>query len=154
MGLNTFRAIETNWYALKGKNPPDAGTSGIVDFPGLAGTGIKAYVSWWCPEGIAYGLSSRGFYEFDGPMNVDSSYDQRRHADFLSIRDYVGYFVINPHRYCEKVAIPISGVNTVAAGGSAGGVDELTSFAEVEQMLSQPENLPSNKRIVNQNDNA
>lgn len=152
MNVNTYRALETNWYAYRDQKPPPPGASGIIDFPGGQAMGIKAIVSWWAPEGILYGLGPRGFYEFDGPMNVDTSFDQAHNADFTSIRDFIGYFIVNSHRYCEKIAVPIAGKNTVAVGAGQGGITEITTFSQVEKMLAQPDDTGSFK-IVQQSDN-
>lgn len=152
-GLDTFRALHTNWYSYRGQKPPEAGEYGIQPFPGLGPLGIKAYVSWFAPEGVLYCVGRRGFYEFDGPMSVETSYTQRKYADFTSVRDFIGYFVMNSHRYCEKIVVPLDGINTVAAGSSAGGIVEYSTFEQVEKKLMPPE-LSGNFKIVMQNENA
>ena len=121
-----YRAIETNYFSRNNIKQEPVQGFGVTPFVGLQAHGITAYISPWVPRTMVYALADEGAYEIDGPKVVDSEYDARKFADYMPIRDFIGYKLVNPARFTAKLTLTLAGV-------SAG--TEITTDKQIETLL-------------------
>lgn len=105
---------------------------GVVPFFGLEKYNAVAIISPYVPTGTVYALANEGAYELDGPYIVDSEYDSKKFADYNIVHDFVGYQIINPLRFGEKITL---------TNNSAGAGTEITTNKQIYSKLAPPSNL-------------
>lgn len=105
---------------------------GVVPFFGLEKYNAVAIISPYVPTGYVYALANEGAYELDGPYIVDSEYDSKKFADYNIVHDFVGYQIINPARFGEKIEL---------TNNSAGTGTEITTKKQIYTKLAPPSSL-------------
>ena len=125
-----YRLYLSNWFsfAYAGIEAPEG--FGVVPMRGLEKYGVIAIISPYVPRGFVYSLTNEGAYELDGPYIVDSEYDAKKFADYNIIHDFIGYLIMNPARFGEKL---------ILAGVTPG--TEITTNEQIEILLEPPANL-------------
>ncbi|KKN76256.1 hypothetical protein LCGC14_0372820 [marine sediment metagenome] len=125
-----YRDYLSNWFsfAYAQQNAPKG--FGVVPFKGMEEYGGVAIISPYVPRKFVYALTNEGAYELDGPYVVDSEYDAKKFADYNIIHDFIGYLIMNPKRFGEKLLI---------AGGTPG--TEITTNKQVYDLLKPPTDL-------------
>ena len=92
--------------------------------------GSVAIIRPYVPQGFVYSLTNEGAYELDGPYIVDSEYDAKKFADYNIVHDFIGYKIMNPDRFGEKLKI------TATPGGT-----EITTNKQVYDKLKPPTDI-------------
>ena len=122
-----YRDYLSNWFsfAYSGIEAPQG--FGVVPMRGMEQYGITAIISPYVPRGYVYSLANEGAYELDGPYIVDTEYDAKKFADYNIIHDFIGYVIMNPTRYGEKLTITGVTLGT-----------EITTNEQIEKLLEPP----------------
>ena len=97
---------------------------------GMEEYGSIAIISPYVPRGFVYALTDEGAYELDGPYIVDAEYDAKKFADYNLVHDFIGYKIMNPKRFGEKLTITASPSGT-----------EFTDLTQVYDKLKPPKDL-------------
>ena len=125
-----YRDYLSNWFSFAYAQMEAPEGFGVVPMRGLEKYGCIAIISPYVPRKFVYGLTNEGAYELDGPYVVDSEYDAKKFADYNVIHDFIGYKIMNPKRFGEKMEI---------AGGTPG--TEITTNKQVYDLLKPPTDL-------------
>jgi len=125
-----YRDYLSNWFsfAYAAVNAPKG--FGVVPFKGMEEYGGVAIISPYVPRKTVYALTNEGAYELDGPYIVDSEYDAKKFADYNVIHDFIGFKIMNPKRFGEKLLIAGSGAEA-----------EITTNKQVYDKLKPPKDL-------------
>jgi hypothetical protein len=129
MSYNSYRFINTNFYARKHDDPKPVTGPGVVPFVGLEQFGARAFLSPWCPDEFIYALGDEGCYELEGPKVVDEEYSMEKFARQHAVRDFVGYLLVNPSRFCAKYKVTADGLSTGT---------EITTHQQIATLLKAP----------------
>lgn len=129
---NDYRAYLANWFTHAYTQVQVPEGFGVVPFFGLEKYGAIAIVSPYVPRTFVYAVANEGAYELDGPYIVDSEYDSKKFADYNVVHDFIGYKIINPKRFGEKLSFPQAGV--------AAGI-EITTNKQIYTELAPPADL-------------
>lgn len=127
-----YRIYLSNWFTHAYTQVQVPEGFGVVPFFGLEKYGAVAIISPYVPRGFVYSVAQEGAYELDGPKIVDSEYDAKKFADYNIVHDFVGYKVVNPVRFGEKLSL---------AGITPG--TEITTDKQIYALLAPPANLVS-----------
>ena len=130
-----YRAHTSNYFIRNNIKVESPSGWGVVPFAGLENYGVTALISPWMPRYRAYALSGEAAYELNGPKIVDSEYDAKKFADYTPIRDFVGYLIANPARFCEKLQIGSTAPTAYNSSTNMNGL--ITTNAQIEQILDQ-----------------
>lgn len=125
-----YRLYLSNWFTHAYTQVQVPEGFGVVPFFGLEKYGCTAIISPYVPRGFVYSLAQEGAYELDGPKIVDSEYDAKKFADYNIVHDFVGYKIVNPVRFGEKLEL----------AGVTPGV-EITTNKQIYALLAPPANL-------------
>ena len=101
----TLRQIEINWFAKKSLDHTAPKGPGVFPFPGLDNYGVTAYSGYYVPKGRLYFGADEGFYELNGPKDIDEEYSALQYANLHISRDFIGYLAMNPGRYGFKATV-------------------------------------------------
>ncbi len=125
-----YRDYLSNWFsfAYSQLNAPKG--FGVVPMKGMEEYGSIAIISPYVPRGFVYALTDEGAYELDGPYIVDAEYDAKKFADYNLVHDFIGYKIMNPKRFGEKLTITASPSGT-----------EFTDLTQVYDKLKPPKDL-------------
>lgn len=125
-----YRQYLSNWFsfAYAQLNAPKG--FGVVPMKGMEEYGSVAIISPYVPRGFVYALTNEGAYELDGPYIVDAEYDAKKFADYNIVHDFIGYKVMNPKRFGEKLKITTTPPGT-----------EITTNSQVYDLLKPPKDL-------------
>ena len=125
-----YRDYLSNWFsfAYNGVEAPEG--FGVVPLRGMEKYGSVAIISPYVPEGFVYALTNEGAYELDGPYIVDAEYDAKKFADYNIVHDFIGYKIMNPDRFGEKLKITASPTGT-----------EITTNKQVYDKLKPPTDI-------------
>lgn len=125
-----YRDYLSNWFsfAYNGVEAPEG--FGVVPMRGMEKYGSVAIISPYVPKGFVYALTNEGSYELDGPYIVDAEYDAKKFADYNIVHDFIGYKVMNPKRFGEKLKITASPSGT-----------EITTNKQVYDKLKPPTDI-------------
>ncbi len=125
-----YRDYLSNWFsfAYNGVEAPEG--FGVVPMRGLEKYGCIAIISPYVPQGFIYALTDEGSYELDGPYIVDAEYDAKKFADYNIVHDFIGYKVMNPKRFGEKLKITTTPPGT-----------EITTNKQVYDLLKPPKDI-------------
>ncbi len=125
-----YRDYLSNWFsfAYKGQEAPKG--YGVVPMRGLEEYGGIAIISPYTPQGFVYALTNEGAYELDGPYIVDAEYDAKKFADYNIVHDFIGFKIMNPKRFGEKLKITASPSGT-----------EITTNKQVYDKLKPPKDI-------------
>ena len=129
---NDYRAYLANWFTHAYTQVQVPEGFGVVPFFGLEKYGAVAIISPYMPRSTVYALCAEGAYELDGPKIIDAEYDAKKFADYNVLHDFIGYKIVNPTRFGEKLSMPISGVTPGT---------EITTNRQVYTALQPPTNL-------------
>ena len=127
-----YRAYLSNWFTHAYTQIQVPEGFGVVPFFGLEKYNAVAIVSPYVPRSFVYALANEGAFELDGPKIVDSEYDAKKFADYNIVHDFVGYKIMNPLRFGEKLSVPLSGVTPGT---------EITTNKQIYKLLAPPSNL-------------
>lgn len=125
-----YRIYLSNWFTHAYTQVQVPEGFGVVPFFGLEKYGAVAIISPYVPRGFVYSVAQEGAYELDGPKIVDSEYDAKKFADYNIVHDFVGYKIVNPVRFGEKLSL---------AGVTPG--TEITTNKQIYALLAPPANL-------------
>ncbi len=125
-----YRDYLSNWFsfAYNGVESPEG--YGVVPLRGLEKYGAIAIISPYTPQGFVYALTNEGAYELDGPYIVDAEYDAKKFADYNIVHDFIGYKIMNPKRFGEKLKITATPPGT-----------EITTNKQVYDKLKPPKDI-------------
>jgi len=125
-----YRDYLSNWFsfAYNGVEAPEG--FGVVPMRGMEKYGSVAIISPYVPQGFVYSLTDEGAYELDGPYIVDSEYDAKKFADYNIVHDFIGYKIMNPDRFGEKLKITATPPGT-----------EITTNKQVYDKLKPPADI-------------
>ena len=127
-----YRIYLSNWFTHAYTQVQVPEGFGVVPFFGLEKYGAVAIISPYVPNGFVYSVAQEGAYELDGPKIVDSEYDAKKFADYNIVHDFVGYKIVNPVRFGEKLSL---------AGITPG--TEITTDHQIYNLLAPPSGLVS-----------
>jgi len=127
-----YRAYLSNWFTHAYTQIQVPEGFGVVPFFGLEKYNAVAIVSPYVPRSFVYALANEGAFELDGPKIVDSEYDAKKFADYNIVHDFVGYKIMNPKRFGEKLSVPLSGVTPGT---------EITTNKQIYKLLAPPSDL-------------
>jgi hypothetical protein len=127
-----YRTYLANWFTHAYERIQIPEGFGVVPMFGLEKYGAIAIISPYVARTVVYALTDEGAFELDGPYMVDSEYDAKKFADYNIVHDFIGYQIMNPVRFGEKLSLPQSGV-------SAG--TEITTNGQIAALLQPPANL-------------
>lgn len=100
-----YRIYLSNWFTHAYTQIQVPEGFGVIPFFGLEKYGAVAIVSPYVPRGFCYSLTDEGAFELDGPKIIDSEYDAKKFADYNIVHDFIGYKVMNPKRFGEKLVL-------------------------------------------------
>ena len=132
-----YRDYLSNWFSFAYAQLQIPKGFGVVPFKGMEEYGGIALISPYVPRKTVYALTDEGAFELDGPYIVDSEYDAKKFADYNIIHDFIGYKIMNPKRFGEKLLIAGSGAEA-----------EITTNKQIYDKLKPP------KDLVEKNDTA
>lgn len=122
-----YRDYLANWFNFAYAQVEAPKGFGVVPMRGLTEYNAIAIISPYVPRGFVYGLTNEGAYELDGPYIVDAEYDAKKFADYNIVHDFIGYTIMHPERFGEKLQITASPPGT-----------EITTFEQVADRLKPP----------------
>jgi len=125
-----YKDYLSNWFSFAYAQTNAPRGFGVVPFKGMEEYGGVAIISPYVPRKTVYALTNEGSYELDGPYVVDSEYDAKKFADYNIIHDFIGYLIMNPKRYGEKLLI-----------AGTGGEAEITTNKQVYDKLKPPTDI-------------
>jgi len=125
-----YRDYLSNWFSFAYAEQQAPEGFGVVPLKGLEKYGSVAIISPYVPRQFVYALTNEGAYELDGPYVVDSEYDAKKFADYNIVHDFIGYTILNPKRYGEKLQI------TTTPSGT-----EITTNKQVYDKLKPPTDI-------------
>lgn len=125
-----YRDYLSNWFSFAYAQQEAPEGFGVVPFRGMEKYGGVAIISPYVPAGFVYALTNEGSYELDGPYIVDSEYDAKKFADYNIVHDFIGYKIMNPKRFGEKLKI------TTTPSGT-----EITTNKQVYDKLKPPTDI-------------
>jgi hypothetical protein len=122
-----YRDYLSNWFSFAYAQIEAPQGFGVVPMRGLEQYNAVAIISPYVPQGFVYSLTDEGAYELDGPYVVDAEYDAKKFADYNIVHDFIGYAIMHPERFGEKLKITASPSGT-----------EITTDLQVYNLLKPP----------------
>lgn len=125
-----YRDYTSNWFTFAYSQQQAPAGWGVVPMKGMENYGSVAIISPYVPRGYVYALCSEGAYELDGPKITDAEYDAKKFADYNVFHDFIGYKIMHPARFGEKLKI----------GESPSGT-EITTNEQIFNALKAPSDV-------------